>query len=164
MVDISNSDPLDVHPLHLYRLRRHEPAPSHTPFLSCPPWDLLQASHGRTPWLECSEDEEEKERNAAAAAKLSERERIRTSREALPSFAYRQQFLDAVYQHQVLIIVAETGAGKTTQLPQYLLEEGFGKAGAVPHLSRMHCPWKSRKFAVPSGTRGPGAVLCCNSH
>jgi hypothetical protein len=30
---------------------------------------------------------------------------------------------------QVLIIVAETGAGKTTQLPQYLLDAGFGKAG-----------------------------------
>lgn len=78
----------------------------------------------------CSEDEAEKERKAAAEAKLSERERIRTSREALPSYAYRQQFLEAVYKHQVLIIVAETGAGKTTQLPQYLLEEGFGKAGA----------------------------------
>jgi HrpA-like RNA helicase len=32
---------------------------------------------------------------------------------------------------QVLIIVAETGAGKTTQLPQYLLEAGFGEAGAL---------------------------------
>jgi len=30
----------------------------------------------------------------------------------------------------VVIVSGETGCGKTTQLPQYLLEEGFGKAGA----------------------------------
>ena len=148
-MDISNSDPLDFYPLDTQCLIWHEPASSHSPFLACPPWDALQAAHGRTSWLECSEDEEEKERNAAAAAKLSERERIRTSREALPSFAYRQQFLDAVYQHQVLIIVAETGAGKTTQLPQYLLEEGFGKAGAALQLTRAHCAGRW-PLAVPS--------------
>ena len=41
---------------------------------------------------------------------------------------------------QVLIIVAETGAGKTTQLPQYLLEAGFGKAGASRCMrARVYC-------------------------
>jgi archaellum biogenesis ATPase FlaH len=30
---------------------------------------------------------------------------------------------------QVLIIVGETGSGKTTQIPQYLYEEGFCKDG-----------------------------------
>lgn len=31
--------------------------------------------------------------------------------------------------HQVLIIVGETGSGKTTQLPQYLYEDGYTKGG-----------------------------------
>lgn len=30
---------------------------------------------------------------------------------------------------QVLIIVGETGSGKTTQIPQYLYEEGYCKDG-----------------------------------
>jgi pre-mRNA-splicing factor ATP-dependent RNA helicase DHX16 len=30
-----------------------------------------------------------------------------------------------VRDHQVLIIVGETGSGKTTQLPQYLIEDGW---------------------------------------
>jgi pre-mRNA-splicing factor ATP-dependent RNA helicase DHX16 len=46
-------------------------------------------------------------------------------RKTLPVYAYRQQFLDAVKEFQVLIIVGETGSGKTTQLPQYLLEAGY---------------------------------------
>ena len=31
--------------------------------------------------------------------------------------------------HQILIIVGETGSGKTTQLPQYLYEGGYTKGG-----------------------------------
>jgi pre-mRNA-splicing factor ATP-dependent RNA helicase DHX16 len=80
----------------------------------------------------CSEDEDAKERKAAEAVKLSKREKIRLQREALPAFAYKDEFVKAVFEHQILIIVAETGAGKTTQLPQYLLEAGFGEAG-------VHC-------------------------
>ena len=48
-------------------------------------------------------------------------------RRSLPVFKFRQQFLDAVNQYQILIIVGETGSGKTTQLPQYLHEEGYTK-------------------------------------
>lgn len=35
---------------------------------------------------------------------------------------------------QVLIIVGETGSGKTTQIPQYLHEAGYTKHGKV-HLT-----------------------------
>eukprot|EP00056_Hartaetosiga_gracilis_P006216 m.94293 g.94293 ORF g.94293 m.94293 type:complete len:1049 (+) comp12409_c0_seq3:50-3196(+) len=50
-------------------------------------------------------------------------------RKSLPVFAYREKFLEAVKNHQILIIVGETGSGKTTQLPQYLVEEGYCKDG-----------------------------------
>lgn len=56
---------------------------------------------------------------------------IQESRKSLPVFPYRQEFLNAVRDHQVLIIVAETGAGKTTQIPQYLHEEGYTKKGKI---------------------------------
>jgi pre-mRNA-splicing factor ATP-dependent RNA helicase DHX16 len=54
---------------------------------------------------------------------------IEESRKLLPIYQWRQQFLDALESHQVLIIVGETGSGKTTQLPQYLHEAGYTKNG-----------------------------------
>lgn len=50
-------------------------------------------------------------------------------RKSLPIFAYREQLLEAVENFQTLIIVGETGSGKTTQIPQYLMEAGYTKNG-----------------------------------
>lgn len=44
------------------------------------------------------------------------------TRKSLPVYAYRDEFIKAVQENQVLIIEGETGSGKTTQLPQYLYE------------------------------------------
>lgn len=44
------------------------------------------------------------------------------TRKSLPVYGFREQFLQAVEENQVLIICGETGSGKTTQLPQYLYE------------------------------------------
>lgn len=52
-------------------------------------------------------------------------------RRSLPAYKMRKQFLDAVRQYQLLIVVGDTGSGKTTQLTQYLAEEGFGNAGMI---------------------------------
>lgn len=43
----------------------------------------------------------------------------------LPILDYKDQILDAVDQNQVTILTAETGAGKSTQVPQYLAEHGY---------------------------------------
>ena len=69
-----------------------------------------------------------RERREAA---LSERERMKRDREALPMFPYREELLAAVEAYQTLIIVGETGSGKTTQIPQYLHESGYTKLGRV---------------------------------
>lgn len=50
-------------------------------------------------------------------------------RRELPVYAKREQFLRLVEQHSVVIVVGETGSGKTTQLPQYLLEAGWADDG-----------------------------------
>ena len=47
----------------------------------------------------------------------------------MPIYQYREQLLEAIKEHQVLIVVAETGSGKTTQLPQYLHEAGYTEGG-----------------------------------
>jgi pre-mRNA-splicing factor ATP-dependent RNA helicase DHX16 len=62
---------------------------------------------------------------------LSEYEKIQKVRLQLPVYPYREEFLAAVKEHQVIIVVGETGSGKTTQLPQFLHEVGYTKLGKV---------------------------------
>ncbi|CEP61150.1 DEAH-box RNA-dependent ATPase PRP2 LALA0_S02e07844g [Lachancea lanzarotensis] len=61
-----------------------------------------------------------------------EHERLQTiqdTRKSLPVYKFRSSLIEAIREHQVLIVVGETGSGKTTQLPQYLVEEGFTQDG-----------------------------------
>ncbi|CAH9063561.1 unnamed protein product [Cuscuta europaea] len=44
-------------------------------------------------------------------------------REKLPAFKVKSEFLKAIAENQVLVVSGETGCGKTTQLPQFILEE-----------------------------------------
>mmetsp|Transcript_7895 Transcript_7895/g.12632 ORF Transcript_7895/g.12632 Transcript_7895/m.12632 type:complete len:705 (+) Transcript_7895:48-2162(+) len=53
------------------------------------------------------------------------------NRDRLPVFSAKQTILDAFAANQVLIIVGETGSGKTTQIPQFLDEAGYSKTGAI---------------------------------
>ena len=45
----------------------------------------------------------------------------------LPIFDRRLDIVTAVDTNQVTIVTAETGAGKSTQVPQYLAEHGYRK-------------------------------------
>lgn len=45
----------------------------------------------------------------------------------LPVFDYHAAITEAVDANQVTIITAETGAGKSTQIPQYLAQHGYTK-------------------------------------
>lgn len=50
---------------------------------------------------------------------------IEEVQKSLPIYQYKQGIIDAIKEHQVLIIEGETGSGKTTQIPQYLYEAGY---------------------------------------
>ncbi|RWS02705.1 pre-mRNA-splicing factor ATP-dependent RNA helicase DHX16-like protein [Dinothrombium tinctorium] len=57
------------------------------------------------------------------------RKSIAETRKSLPIYPFRKELIEAVRNHQVLIVEGETGSGKTTQIPQYLHEAGFTKGG-----------------------------------
>ena len=66
-----------------------------------------------------------------AASAFSRSKTLKEQREFLPAFAVRDELLRVIRDNQVTIVVGETGSGKTTQLTQFLLEAGYGKAGMI---------------------------------
>ncbi|GAB0091162.1 RNA helicase [Sergentomyia squamirostris] len=48
---------------------------------------------------------------------------VKLFRRQLPIYQMHSEILEKVHENQVIVIVSETGSGKTTQVPQYLLED-----------------------------------------
>ncbi|KAI3639511.1 hypothetical protein MIR68_002526 [Amoeboaphelidium protococcarum] len=55
------------------------------------------------------------------------RDSIAECRRNLPIYQYKQQIIDMIKENQVCVISAQTAAGKSTQVPQYIREAGFEK-------------------------------------
>jgi len=49
------------------------------------------------------------------------------SRSKLPIIGEEQVIMEAISENDVIIVVGETGSGKTTQVPQFLYEAGYSK-------------------------------------
>ncbi|GAW02727.1 pre-mrna splicing factor [Lentinula edodes] len=56
---------------------------------------------------------------------------LKEQREYLPAFACREDLMKIIRENQVIIVVGETGSGKTTQLAQFLYEDGYCQHGIV---------------------------------
>ncbi|KAI1338558.1 P-loop containing nucleoside triphosphate hydrolase protein [Xylariaceae sp. FL0016] len=65
------------------------------------------------------------------ASNFSQSKTLKEQREFLPAFAVREDLLRVIRDNQVVIVVGETGSGKTTQLTQFLYEDGYGKMGMI---------------------------------
>eukprot|EP00894_Picocystis_sp_ML_P004291 jgi/Pico_ML_1/54808/g671.t1 len=52
----------------------------------------------------------------------SRRMELAKERASLPVFASRGSLVDLMREHDTLVVVGETGSGKTTQIPQFLVE------------------------------------------
>jgi pre-mRNA-splicing factor ATP-dependent RNA helicase DHX16 len=85
-----------------------------------------QKKRVESPTIKKEEDEE-----IYAVKPATEHEKILEVRKKLPVFPYREEFLAAVKNHQILVLVGETGSGKTTQIPQYLHEIGYSELGKI---------------------------------
>jgi len=56
---------------------------------------------------------------------------IERQRQGLPVFRYRNHILYLVENYRTVVVVGETGCGKSTQIPQYLVEAGWAAEGRV---------------------------------
>ena len=66
-----------------------------------------------------------------AVSDFSKNKTLAQQREYLPIFSVRNQLVRLIHDHKIIIIVGETGSGKTTQLTQYLYEEGYTNHGII---------------------------------
>lgn len=62
----------------------------------------------------------------AYSVKVERLPEIQQSRVKLPVVAEEQRIMEAVYGNPVVVLCGATGSGKTTQIPQFLYEAGFG--------------------------------------
>ncbi|KAF9816936.1 hypothetical protein IEO21_03810 [Rhodonia placenta] len=81
------------------------------------------AKHVQETALSSRETASTAKRKAVAVTRPSE---VEAARLLLPIVAEEQPIMEAILLNSVVIICGETGSGKTTQVPQFLYEAGFG--------------------------------------
>ncbi|KAF3641984.1 ATP-dependent RNA helicase DHX8 [Capsicum annuum] len=56
---------------------------------------------------------------------------LQEQRQSLPIYRLKKELIQAVHDNQVLVVIGETGSGKTTQVTQYLAEAGYTTRGKI---------------------------------
>ncbi|KAI9725550.1 MAG: hypothetical protein M1828_003038 [Chrysothrix sp. TS-e1954] len=75
--------------------------------------------------------------------------RMFNHRQQLPVFAFRDQALSTIEKYQVTIICGETGCGKSTQIPSYILEHELSQGRAC----KVYCTEPRRISAITLAQR-----------
>lgn len=85
---------------------------------------------------------------------------LSAARAALPIAPFRAEVLKAVASSQVVLVAGETGCGKTTQVPQYILEEawaaGTGARIVCTQPRRISAISVAERVAAERGNQGVG--------
>ncbi|KAF2826150.1 P-loop containing nucleoside triphosphate hydrolase protein [Ophiobolus disseminans] len=85
---------------------------------------------------------------------------IQESRLQLPIVAEEQKIMEAIHNNDVVVVWGATGSGKTTQVPQFLYEAGYGApSGPTPGMIGITQP---RRVAAVSMSKRVGDEL--NDH
>lgn len=78
---------------------------------------------------------------------------IQAQRVNLPVFAEEHNVMEAIHHNDVVIICGETGSGKTTQVPQFLYESGYGSPDSPDHSGMIGITQPRRVAAVSMASR-----------
>ncbi|KAH8888735.1 P-loop containing nucleoside triphosphate hydrolase protein [Thozetella sp. PMI_491] len=82
---------------------------------------------------------------------------IDAARLKLPVVAEEHKIMEAIHNHNVVVIAGATGSGKTTQVPQFLFEAGYGSPGSpTPGMIGVTQP---RRVAAVSMSKRVGQEL-----
>ena len=90
---------------------------------------------------------------------------IQQQRRALPAAKQRQEVVEAVRAHQVIVISGATGCGKSTQVPQFVLEEEIeaGRGGECYIICtqprRISAVGLAERVSRERGDSGPGGTV-----
>ena len=79
---------------------------------------------------------------------------------ALPITAHRDEVIEAIRRHPVIVLCGATGSGKSTQLPKLCIEAGRGVAGMIGHTQprRIAARALANRLAEETGTTVGGAI------
>eukprot|EP01083_Nonionella_stella_P118096 352450_1 len=102
------------------------------------------------------EEEDNKKLRTKEARKLS----LQEFRKTLPVYKFREELLNAFEAHQIMIIVAATGSGKTTQIPQYIYEERDRFLGGDENTLKIGVTQPRRVAAMSVATRVSQEMDC----
>ncbi|KAJ9139454.1 RNA helicase-like protein [Pleurostoma richardsiae] len=82
---------------------------------------------------------------------------IQEARLKLPVVAEEHRIMEAIHNYNIVVICGATGSGKTTQIPQFLYEAGYGSAdGPTPGMIGITQP---RRVAAVSMSKRVGQEL-----
>ncbi|KAL8271108.1 hypothetical protein Esti_004962 [Eimeria stiedai] len=99
----------------------------------------------------------------ACVSEFSRSKTKKEQRESLPVFTVRSEFLAICREHRVIVVVGETGSGKTTQLTQYLLEEGYARPPAAATATTAAAPVAAEADPTAAAAAGltSGGIIGC---
>jgi ATP-dependent RNA helicase DHX37/DHR1 len=96
---------------------------------------------------------------SVSVVRLSE---IRAARLQLPVVAEEQKIMEAIHNHPTVVVYGATGSGKTTQVPQFLYEAGYGSPDSpTPGMIGITQP---RRVAAVSMAKRVGDELGDHGH
>ncbi|KAK3696103.1 hypothetical protein RRG08_061878 [Elysia crispata] len=88
---------------------------------------------------------------------------LRKAKQALPIFPARRTLINQIRRLASAIVIGETGSGKTTQIPQYLLESEVNKSSmiAITQPRRVAAITVAQRVAQEMGSTVGGIVGYC---
>ena len=66
-----------------------------------------------------------------ARSEFAKTKTVKQQREFLPVYGSREDLMHVIRENNVVVVVGETGSGKTTQMTQYMHEEGYSTFGVI---------------------------------